>query len=125
MTPLRLKFKNRLKADLPFHVLVRAMLRRVSSLLEYYDGGEPPLDYRGLVKRAEEVKIISSDLRWFDWRRYSFRQDRSMLMGGMCGSITYDGKIGEFMPLIDFCIKVHLGKQTAFGLGKIRSERVS
>ena len=76
MTPMRLKFKNRLKADLPFHVLVRAMLRRVSSLLEYYDGGEPQLDYRGLVKRAEDVKIISSDLRWFDWRRYSFRQDQ-------------------------------------------------
>jgi hypothetical protein len=99
------------------------MLRRVSSLLEYNDGGEPQLDYRGLVKSAEDVNILSSDLRWFDWRRYSFRQDRSMLMGGMCGSITYVGKIGGFIPLIDFCSKVHRGKQTTFGLGKIRSER--
>jgi hypothetical protein len=47
-----------------------------------------------------------------------------MLMGGMIGSIIYEGKIDEYMPLIDFCSKVHLGKQTAFGLGKIKAERI-
>lgn len=124
-TPLRLKYNNRLKADLPFHVLVRAMLRRMSSLLNTYGGGEPDLDYRGLVKRAESVQISESNLEWFDWRRYSFRQDQAMLMGGMTGSVTYKGNIGEFMPLIDFCSKTHLGKQTAFGLGKIKTELFS
>jgi len=122
-TPLRLKFENRLKADLPFHVLVRAMLRRVSSLLNCYGDGEPDLDYRGLVKRASEVSISESNLKWFDWERYSYRQDQTMLMGGLTGSITYSGKIGEYLPLIDFCSKVHLGKQTAFGLGKIKAEK--
>ncbi len=38
ITPIRLKFENRLKADLPFHVLVRAMLRRVSSLFYPAEG---------------------------------------------------------------------------------------
>ena len=123
-TPLRLKFENRLKADLPFHVLVRAMLRRVSSLLECHGDGEPAIDYKGLVKRAMAVSIVESDLRWFDWQRYSHRQDKAMLMGGMTGAITYEGKIDEYMPLIDFCSKVHLGKQTAFGLGKIRAESI-
>ena len=123
-TPLRLKFENRLKADLPFHVLVRAMLRRISSLLNCHGDGEPHLDYRGLVKRAETVRLVDTDLSWFDWRRYSHRQDKSMLMGGMVGSVTYEGKIGEYMPLIEFCSKVHLGKQTSFGLGKIKTERI-
>lgn len=123
-TPLRLKFENRFKADLPFHVLVRAMLRRSSSLLGCFGDGEPALDYKGLVKRAMAVSIVGSDLRWFDWQRYSHRQDKTMLMGGMIGSITYEGKIAEYMPLIDFCSKVHLGKQTAFGLGKIKAERI-
>jgi len=122
ITPLRLKFENRLKADLPFHVLVRAMLRRVSSLYNFYGHGEPPLDYRGLVKKAMDVKILDDDLSWFDWRRYSFRQDKAMLMGGMTGSVTYEGKLGEYMPLIEFCTEVHLGKQTSFGLGKIQAE---
>lgn len=79
ITPLRLKFQNRLKAELPFHVLSRAMLRRVSSLYNFYGDGEPDLDYRGLVKKADEVRIVESDLTWFDWRRYSFRQDQAML----------------------------------------------
>jgi len=123
-TPLRLKFENRLKADLPFHVLIRAALRRCASLLECYGDGEPALDYRGLVDRAREVSIADANLNWFDWRRYSHRQDREILMGGMMGSVTYEGDIGEFMPLINFCAQVHVGKQTAFGLGKIRAERL-
>jgi len=121
-TPLRLKFGNRLSADLPFHVLVRAMLRRISSLFNYYGEGEPDLDYRGMVNRAEEIRIVDNRLIWFDWRRYSSRQDQAMLMGGMVGSVIYEGKIGEYMPLIDFCSEVHLGKQTSFGLGKIKME---
>jgi hypothetical protein len=123
ITPLRLKFDNRLKADLPFHILVRAMLRRISSLFAFYDGGEPPLDYRGLVKRAKDVRTVDKDLSWYDWKRYYLRQDQAMLMGGMVGSVTYEGKITEFMPLIDFCSNVHLGKQTSFGLGKFEAEK--
>ena len=125
ITPLRIKFENHLKADLPFHVLVRAMLRRMSSLYNFYGDGEPSLDYRGLVKKAKEVKIVDEDLSWFDWRRYSFRQDKAMLMGGMVGSVTYEGNIGEYMPLIEFSSEVHLGKQTSFGLGKIEAEIVA
>jgi CRISPR/Cas system endoribonuclease Cas6 (RAMP superfamily) len=121
-TPLRLKFTNRLSAELPFHVLVRTMLRRVSSLFNYYGDGEPDLDYRGMVKRAEGVHILNSNLHWFDWRRYSSRQDKSMLMGGMIGSIIYEGKIGDYLPLLDLCSQFHLGKQTSFGLGKINAE---
>ena len=87
-----------------------------------YGGGEPDLDYRGLVKRAEAVPIASTNLSWYDWERYSFRKDEKMLMGGMIGSIVYDRVPGEYFPLLEFCEQVHLGKQTAFGLGKIRVE---
>lgn len=119
-TPLRLKFENSFHANLPFHVLVRAMLRRVSSLTNYHGDGEPPLDYRGLVERAKSVEISDSSLKWFDWKRYSNRQDQSMLMGGITGKVRYSGNLGEFVPLIRFCEKVHIGKQTSFGLGKIK-----
>ncbi len=124
-TPLRLKFNNRLHADLPFHLLVRAMLRRISSLMDAYGSGEPPLDYPGLVKKAGAVETIEQNLSWFDWQRYSFRQDQKMLMGGMTGSVTYQGAIKEYLPLVEFCEKVHLGKQTVFGLGKIKAEVLS
>lgn len=118
-TPLRLKYDNRLEATLPFHILVRAALRRVSSLCEYYGSGEPDLDYRGLVARACEVQTRASTLRWFDWQRYSNRQDQAMLMGGIVGEVTYTGALDEFVPLLRFCERAHLGKQTSFGLGRI------
>lgn len=47
-------------ALLPFHVLTRAMLRRISSLCNYHGNGEPPLDYKGLVKRANAVEVSQS-----------------------------------------------------------------
>jgi len=124
-TPLRLKYQNNLNAELPFHILTRAMLRRASSLLEYYGGGEPALDYRGLVSRAENVRVTQSTISWLDWRRYSNRQEQAMLMGGMIGSITYSGKLSEYLPLIKFCEQVHVGKQTTFGLGKITAKWVN
>ncbi len=119
LTPLRLKFENRLKAELPFHLLVRSMLRRISSLEEFYGAGEPKLNYRGLVAKAESVAYKPSSIHWFDWKRYSDRQDQTMLMGGMLGTASYLGDFGEFLPLMRFCEKVHIGKQTTFGLGKI------
>jgi hypothetical protein len=121
-TPLRLKFENRLISELPFHILVRAMLRRASSLLGCYGDQNLSIDYQGLVKEAQDVRIEDNRLKWFDWKRYSGRQDKHMLMGGMVGSITYKGMIGPFLNLIDFCSKVHIGKQTAFGLGKFSVE---
>lgn len=119
-TPLRLKFQNTLQAQLPFHVLMRAVLRRIASLNTHFGIGEPPLDYRGLIARAQKIEIIRADLHWHDWKRYSNRQDQAMLMGGMTGSITYGGRLAEFQPLLAYAEKVHLGKGTTFGLGKIR-----
>ncbi len=125
VTPLRLKYCNKFQADLPFHLLVRAMLRRISSLMNIYGKGEPALNYKGLVKKAYDVETVVKNLSWYDWQRYSFRQDKKMLMGGMTGTITYKGNLGEYLPLIDFCRKVHIGKQTSFGLGKIDTEIIS
>lgn len=119
-TPLRLKFQNSLKAELPFHVLIRATLRRIATLNHHYGSGEPSLDYRGLVARANGVAIKSVDLKWYDWKRYSNRQDQSMLVGGMAGAITYEGQLAEFIPLLRYAEKVHLGKATTFGLGKLQ-----
>jgi hypothetical protein len=118
-TPLRLKFNNRLQADLPFHVLVRTMLRRISTLMAAFGGGEPDLDYKGLVNRAEAVRTVDNRLTWYDWKRYSNRQQQQMLMGGITGSVVYEGDLGPYLPLVRFCEQTHIGKQTAFGLGKI------
>lgn len=119
LSPLRLKHHNQFQDSLPFHLLVRAALRRVSTLADAYGSGEPPLDYSGLIKRAGQVQTAQSDCGWVDLKRFSNRQNCAMLMGGVQGSITYDGELAEFLPLLRYCEQTHLGKQTTFGLGRI------
>jgi hypothetical protein len=121
-TPLRLKFESRLTAELPFHVLVRAMLRRVSSLFNTFGDGEPDLDYRGLVREAEAVLTKDSSLRWFDWERFSNRQNTRMFMGGIVGSVTFEGNLRNYLSLLELASEVHIGKQTTFGMGKLSFE---
>ena len=45
-----------------------------------------------------------------------------MNFGGLTGSVTYEGNLDDFLPIIEFCTKVHIGKQTSFGMGKFRVE---
>jgi len=120
LTPLRLKQNNRLGHDLPFHVLVRACLRRISALEDAYGGGEPDIDYRGLVERAAKIGVDRSSLRWQPLYRWSNRQKKKVSLSGLAGSITYCGDLVEFMPVLCYGRQVNIGKQTVFGLGKIR-----
>lgn len=121
-TPLRFKLNGKLSDGVPFPVFTRLMLRRTFSLLGAYGGGKVEMDSKGLVDRAQSVRTIDSNLRWHDWRRYSKRQESGMMMGGVVGHITYEGHLSEYLPFIQFCELVHIGKQTSFGLGKIRCE---
>ncbi len=122
ITPLRLKQHNRFQDDLPFDLLIRAALRRISILENAHGRGEPNLDYSGLVRRAAEISSRHNTLQWQELTRYSNRQKTSMQLGGMLGEITYQGSLTEFLPLLQYCEKVHLGKQTSFGLGRMKLE---
>lgn len=124
-TPLRLKMGNELHDDLPFHVLVRAALRRMAALEEAYGSGEPDLDYQGMVARAEQVMTAESSLNWRELQRYSNRQRKKVSLSGLAGTVRYQGDLAEFMPLLAYSEKVHLGKQTVFGLGRISVEERS
>jgi len=120
ITPLRLKQDNHFQTSLPFHMLVRAALRRISSLENAYGEGEPALDYAGLVRRAQNVTLGHSTCQWVELERYSNRQKTAMLMGGLLGTLRYEGNLDEYVPLLKYCEKTHLGKQTSFGLGQIQ-----
>ena len=122
-TPLRLKQANVLQRDLPFHGLIRAALRRISALEKAYGQGEPPLDYRGLVRDAERVETEVSTLCWQDLKRYSNRQQQKVSLSGLAGTVVYRGDLNEFVPLLEYASRVNLGKQTVFGLGQMTTAR--
>lgn len=118
-SPLRFKAGGRFGTRLSFEQLTRLSLRRAAALLSAFGEGEPRLDYSGLVSRASGVQAISENLAWVDWEHYSNRQRRRIPTGGLIGSVDYAGDLGPFMPLMVFGSKVHLGKNTSHGLGKV------
>lgn len=122
LTPLRIKNNQSFVRKVTFSHLIRAALRRVSMLEDYYGGGEPAYDYRGLCQLAEDVQKVADDTAWLDYKRYSNRQKRDMMFGGLSGSMRFRGDLTPFIPLLRYAERVHLGKQTAFGLGRMRME---
>jgi len=119
VTPTRILYDSHLTVDLEFHILIRNLLRRLSLLYYFHCDGDPSeWDFKGLIEKAKEVKVKEQNLRWYDWERYSGRQETRIKMGGFVGDITFEGDIEPFMPIIKAGEVIHVGKGTGFGLGK-------
>ncbi|MGD9732060.1 MAG: CRISPR system precrRNA processing endoribonuclease RAMP protein Cas6 [Desulfamplus sp.] len=123
-TPLRIISRQVPIARLPFTLLLRNIIRRTTSLLNVYGEGEPDMDYAGLVAQSEQISISNNSLHWFDWKRYSSTQDKKMFMGGLVGKVEYQGDFTPFLPFMKMAETVHIGKNTAFGLGKVSFSQV-
>jgi CRISPR-associated endoribonuclease Cas6 len=121
ITPTRLKYNGHY-VDIPeFHIVLRSAVRRITSLLYYHhDEQQLDIDFKELFKKAEEVKLVQSAVEWYDWERYSNRQKERMKLGGIIGRATYEGDLEPFIPWLQLAEWTHIGKNTTFGLGKIK-----
>ena len=118
LTPTRLVYQGSLTDTPAFHVILRTLLRRLSNLAYFHCGTELQLDFRHLIDRAKDVTIVTRRLQWYDWKRYSARQQVHMKMGGFVGHVTYAGNLAPFLPFLRLGAMVHVGKGATFGLGK-------
>jgi len=118
LTPIRIKHEGRFISQPPFHVIVRNILRRVSSLYYFHCGEQWEFDYRGTIERAQEIRSAELNTRWVDWERYSGRQNAKLKMGGFVGEAVYEGDLTEFRPLLLLGQLVHIGKACVFGNGR-------
>jgi len=118
LTPTRIKYREKYITDMEFHVMVRNLLRRITMLMLHHCDSDFDSDVNELIEHAKTVDVLRWDLRWRDWSRYSTRQRVSMELGGFMGSVTYEGDLDKFMPLIALGEQIHIGKNTTFGLGK-------
>lgn len=119
-TPIRLKDKGELVRKPVFHTLFRQAMRRISSLSYFHNGEFLEADYAGLTKKSKNVCLIEDYTYWQEWERYSRRQRKRMSMGGLLGSVVYEGNLTEFLPWLFIGEEVHVGKNSVFGLGKYR-----
>ncbi|MEX5214305.1 MAG: CRISPR system precrRNA processing endoribonuclease RAMP protein Cas6 [Nitrospiraceae bacterium] len=121
VTPVRVKYEERLATSLEFHTLVRSLLRRIAHLSYFHCSGDPSgMAFREWIDLAHSVKVASSTLSWYDWTRYSQRQREIMQLGGLVGRVVFEGPVGPFLPLLRLGEVTHVGKATSFGLGQYR-----
>ena len=111
ITPLRIKKDNVfLKNDNIF--LSKIYQRRLS--LFGQDHEVLPFEVKG--------EITKKDLKYVELTRRSNRQNTTMNFGGLVGSLEIKGVSKECMELLKLGEIVGAGKQTVFGLGKIKTE---
>ncbi len=118
LTPARLKHGGNWIRHPEFHVLVRRLLSRLSSLALFHCDRRLDLDFRGLIAQAERVALVEDRTHWRDLPRYSSRQDRHMVLGGIVGDAEYEGPVGALWPFLVFGQWTHVGKNATFGLGR-------
>ncbi len=128
-TPVRIKDEgDLLSTDIPFSLLIKRLYERAVLLSYYHCQGEMQENFnnpllrggRGcVIEGTDDVRIKENNLRWHDWERYSNRKGR-MKLGGLVGSITYEGNIDSFLPLLRIGEYIHVGKAATFGLGRYR-----
>jgi CRISPR-associated endoribonuclease Cas6 len=118
LTPIRLKFEESLSHKLEFHILIRNLLRRLSSLLYFHEGIEVNWNFKELIEKALTVKKTEDKTYWYDWERYSNRQETRMKLGGLMGEAEYADVPSDFALFLKAGEIVHVGKNTSFGLGK-------
>lgn len=117
-TPTRIRYSGHYTLELEFHILIRNLLRRIATLSYFHAGESLELDFRSLIEQAKKVKVEDRSLQWLDWERYSQRQKTRMKMGGFVGSVTFRGELEAFWPFLVLGQVIHVGKGTAFGLGR-------
>lgn len=124
-TPLRLQHQGRPLGvgQLTPRALVAAVARRVALLMEFHAGlsgwGEAAKHITHLSDRLTDTQ----DLHWFDWTRYSSRQQQEMTLGGVLGTWTLRGNpqvLAEIQPWLWLGQWLHVGKNATMGLGCYR-----
>ena len=80
----------------------------------------PHHDFAALSTQAAGITLQGEGLRWFDWGRYSQRQQQEMQLGGLLGSVQLQGDLAPFAPLLHQGQWLHVGKNATMGLGGYR-----
>ena len=124
LTPTRIRSDGAVRTQVSFQDLVRALLRRLSSLCYFHCGCELQADFRGLIEQASRFGTVQSDLSWRSQERFSVQQEQRIEMGGVVGQVVFEAPDGEdltaFLLLLAAGEWVHVGKGCVMGLGKYR-----
>ncbi len=119
LTPVQLQHKGKLiKGPIPFRLLVTNLLRRWKMLERFYGDGKNSTPWELERQEVGSVVVSDFDVQWQSFSRWSNRQKRYHPLYGLTGSVTYEGDLTPWTPLLQLGEWMHLGKKTSFGLGQ-------
>ena len=128
-TPLRLQSQGQPLGvgQLTPRALIAAIARRTALLMEFH-GGNPQAPgghstWGDAARHATADACTLTDTRelhWFDWTRYSSRQQQQMILGGVLGTWTLHGSVdtlSRLWPWLWVGQWLHVGKNATMGMG--------
>ena len=121
-TPLRLQNQGQpVRPDqLTPRALLAAVARRAALLMEFHAAQDGWGEEAKRITRLGEALTDTRDLHWFDWTRYSSRQQQEMTLGGVLGRWTLYGPptvLAEVWPWLWLGQWLHAGKNATMGMG--------
>ena len=125
LTPVRLQTDGKVvmnKLNITPELLITNIVRRCVVISYFYCGGSyKKIHFDGIDK----ISATDNHLRFFDWSRYSNRQNTKMQMGGFVGNIILSNVPSSVIPSIYAGSHLGIGKHTVFGMGKYVIEQGS
>lgn len=124
-TPLRLQRQGQplRPQQLNARTLISALARRVALVLEFHAAqGQWGAQVPASIALAEQL-TEQRDLHWFDWKRYSSRQQQEMILGGVVGQWSLQSSaevLSHLWPWLWLGQWLHVGKNATMGLGGYR-----
>lgn len=121
-TPLRLQHQGQplRPQQLSARTLVSAVARRAALVLEFHAGQPQWGTHVPATTALAEQLSDQRELHWFDWKRFSSRQQREMTLGGVLGQWQLQGPataLASAWPWLWLGQWLHVGKNASFGLG--------
>jgi hypothetical protein len=121
-TPLRLQSQGKPLGigQITPRALMYAIVRRTALLMEFHAGLGGWSEAAQTIRQLSHSLTDTQDLRWFDWTRYSSRQQQEMTLGGVLGTWTLHGTpevLAEIYPWLWLGQWLHVGKNASMGMG--------
>jgi hypothetical protein len=123
VTPTELKRAGAVRPEPEFALLIERLAERVWALGSLYQQW-PGWDYRELLEEARLVQLVDWEWRYEHRLRRSSRTGQTHPLGGFIGTATYEGPVGNFMPLLEIGRWTGVGRQTVWGKGEIQVGQV-
>jgi hypothetical protein len=121
LTPLRLKRGGAILRRLDLQALARDLCLRLAALGHYHGGLPWPAPWADAVEQAGSARVTSST-RWVEAMRYSARQQREIVTGGLMGEVHIEGAGRDLRRLLAVGSVLHAGKGASMGLGELGVE---